>query len=89
MIYLCSDFEKIVGSLYSHEFYYDGKFYSHKIHDIEEYYVCDIDTDKEYNLCGKFDYILPAELNMVNYINFRQRLEILKKIVERKIFEKL
>jgi hypothetical protein len=92
MIYLCSDFEKSFNSIFSHEFYYDGKYYSHNIYNNDDYYMCDINNNednKQYWKCEKFDYILPPELNIVSYKHLNQRLEILEKIVEQKILDSI
>ena len=44
---------------------------------------------KDYYEEYKFDYILPSELYIVSYNHLKQRLEILKKIVEQKILDSI
>ena len=86
MIYLAT--RKVPGDKdIIHEFYMNGLFYSYGQN---RYRVCGLDGNKtEHIVCASFEYELPETLNIITYYNHIDRMIILERIVEQKIFENI
>lgn len=92
MIYLAS--RKYIKNYEIHDFYYDGYLFNvNVISRKTAYSKTKIDSDLEkthsYIPCDSFEYELPETLNIIEYNHFEERIKMLSKIIEEKIFEKL
>lgn len=91
MIYLAS--RKYHPHYEIHEFYHDG--YLFNVNPSDNVYrktKIDVNLGKKphsYIPCSMFDYELPETLNFVEYNNFEERIDMLSKIIEEKIFENI
>lgn len=71
-----------------HEFYSDGYIYLVEIGNFTNYDKIKIGSGG-YRTTEPFGYKLPETLNMIDFINFDDRMSILNSIIEKIIFEKL
>lgn len=85
MIYLASSVRYYCTS---HEFYHDGYVYLVEIGNFINYDKIKIGSSG-YQTTEPFEYELPETLNMIDFINFDDRMSILKSIIEKIIFDKI
>ncbi len=75
-----------------HEFICNNKFYCvhQNCHNIEGCEIYEVLVDlSEYHHTEPFEYFLPVKLRYIKYHGFRERTNILRDIVDEKIFDKL